>query len=799
MKTFFAIYLVLPLIVAGVLPILSRMMGRRVGWVAFGAALITAMGIVSLIPEATNATEIVWPWVPSLGLSLTFLVDGLAVFYGCVVAVMGVLILFYACFYMDDAQSDHGRFYAYLLFFEFAMLGTVFAGNLLLLFIFWELTGIASFLLIGFKYKSETSRKGARMALVVTGATGLVMLVGIVLLYLLGGTWNLKELMASPPDAALDMMNVAMLLTMIGAFGKSAQFPFQFWLPNAMAAPTPVSAYLHSATMVKLGVFLCGRLFPVFHETEYWMPLLTTLAFGTMLFAAVLALLATDLKGILAWSTVCQLGFLVGYYGMAPPEGVDFDYLHIINHVFYKGSLFMIAGIVDHACGTRDIRLISGLWRRMPILGTLCLIACMSMAGIPGTTGFISKEYILKEIYYSFGDHGVLGAYALILIMLMSFLKVAFSARFFHGIFMDNESKTVSENFHRPDRKMYIPPMILMSLTIIFGLYPPALDHLLSAFNTASLHNLTRGELHLWHGVTKELITSIVLTIGGIAFYAAIFKWKRNDHRIPFVLEFDRAFTRGLDGLIRRAKKLTRILQADNPLAYLPILIGFTVVVVGGTALRNFETLPMGGGEITPNLLRSLTAFLIAVGVIGTVTLSRWTAQLISLSVAGFLICYYYVLYRAPNLALTQMLVETVTLVLVLLLLNRFPRSSGRGDQMVRPTGAQRFLNLTISIGMGLLMTTLVLSFSSTQKVKHVGERVLEQTVPLAKGSNAVNTILVDFRGLDTLGEIAVLLITLLGCLGLLTRHKRTREEYLRGSSGPAGFGIDHSDQEGAS
>lgn len=526
------------------------------------------------------------------------------------------------------------------------------------------------------------------------------------------------------------------------------------------------------------------------------MPLLSLIAFGTMALAAWLAFLAVDLKGILAWSTVCQLGFLVGYYGMAPAEGVDFDYLHILNHVFYKGSLFMIVGIVDHACGTRDIRLISGLWKRMPMLGGLYLVACMSMAGMPGTTGFISKEYMLKEIYGSFGEHAFLGGYALALIILMSLLKVAFSARLFHGVFMREESQTVIENYHRPDRRMYIPPLVLVSLTILFGLYPPALGHLLTAFETVGIHNPARGDLHLWHGVTKELLSSIALTIGGIIFYSAVFKRQRNHHRIPSALEFDRAFVRGLTGLLTVARSLTRRLQSDNPLAYLPILIAFTVVLLGGTALGFCGAIPLGDGDVAPHLLRSLTALLIAICAIGTVTFARWTAQLISLSAAGFLISLYYVLYRAPDLALTQILVETVTLVLVLLLLNRFPQSSGRSDQMARPAAGTRLLNLALSIGMGLVMTLLVLSFTATPVTERVGDRVLEQTVPLAKGSNAVNTILVDFRGLDTLGEIVVLLITALGCLGLLTRHKRTREEYLRGARGPAGFGIDHSPRE---
>ncbi len=307
----------LPVLGAALMPVLGRRLGPRTGWVALAFAVVSASAVASLIPHAQDADTQTWPWMPSLGLSLTFLVDGLAVFFGLVVSLMGVLVMLYGTFYLDDHYRDHGRFYSYLLLFMAAMLGTVFAGHLLLLFIFWELTGITSFLLIGFNHEKVASREGARMALLVTSLTGLVMLAGVVLLGQMAGTMELSELLAHPPRETTGVLNLVMLLVMVGAFGKSAQFPWHFWLPNAMAAPTPVSAYLHSATMVKLGVFLCGRLFPVFQQCEWWMPLLAIVSFGTMVLGAVMAFLAVDLKAMLAYSTVSQLGFLIGYYGMA--------------------------------------------------------------------------------------------------------------------------------------------------------------------------------------------------------------------------------------------------------------------------------------------------------------------------------------------------------------------------------------------------------------------------------------------------------------------------------------------------
>lgn len=776
------------------MPALGRRLGPRTGWVATAFALVSAVCIASLVPASADAEVRSWPWVPSLGLPLMFLVDGLAVFFGLVVSGMGVLVMFYGTFYLDDHYRDHGRFYSYLLIFMSAMLGTVFAGHLLLLFIFWELTGIASFLLIGFNHEKEESRAGARMALLITSLTGLIMLVGIVLLGQLAGTMELSELLANPPRDVTGMLNVVMLLVMLGAFGKSAQFPFQFWLPNAMAAPTPVSAYLHSATMVKLGVFLSGRMFPIFQQCDWWLPVLTVVAFSTMLLGAVLAFLATDLKGILAFSTVSQLGFLIGYYGLSPAHGVDYDYLHIINHVFYKGCLFMVAGIVDHAAGTRDIRQLGGLWKRAPLLGFIALVACASMAGLPGTTGFLSKEYTLKEFFKVFAEHGGLGWYALGTVLLASLIKVAFSVRFFHGVFLGPESDAVKKHFHAPATGLLIPPLLLAGAALFFGLVPSLLGHGLAALEVAGLHHGGQGDLQLWYGVTRELLTSAALVAGGFAGYALCHRLWRNHHAIPAALRFDLAFEAGLKHFGKFTKTITRALRSDTPLDYLPILIGFFTLLVGGTLARVAGPVVADINWVMPDLFRSVTVGLIVMAVFGVIILRTWAAQLLSLSVAGFLISFYYVLYRAPDLALTQVLVETVTLILVLLLLNRFPKSAQAGEEGLGYGWPRQLLNLGLALAVGVTMCGLVLVFGTGGAGPRVGELVLEQTIPLAAGSNAVNTVLVDFRGLDTLGEIAVLLITTLGCLGLVMRYKRNREEYHQRAHGPAGFGLEENE-----
>lgn len=789
----------LPLLGSPLVALGGKRWGRRVGWLAFAFPVVSTAALLTLALtcELPGRTVVTWPWIPSLGINLSFLVDGLSLFFGLIVSGMGCLIFFYANHYLDDHYEHHGRFYCYLTLFMAAMIGTVFANNLMLLFVFWELTGLASFLLIGFLHAEESSRVGARQALLITGFTGLVMLAGVIMLYTVTGTYQFSELVtgALPQEAHSGWLTVAMVLLVIGAFGKSAQFPLHFWLPNAMAAPTPVSAYLHSATMVKLGVFLCARIYPLFADNALWAPLLSSVAFTTMLLAAVLALLSHDLKAILAYSTVSQLGFLIGYYGLGPAEGVDYDYLHILNHVFYKGALFMIVGVVAHAAGIRDIRQLGGLFRRMPLLGATTLVVAGSMAGFIGTTGFLSKEVMFKEIFESMTAHAYLGWYATACVVVTSMVKVAFSARLFANIFLGQEPPEIAKHFHAPSLAIQLPPVLLAGAALFFGLFPSLLDPPLNRLVAEGLNR--PHELHLWPGVTRELVASLLVLAAGLGLYwlgeRVGWRW----HRIPRALQFDRFFEAGLEGFSKFTKWLTRVVRADQPVDYLPIVIGFALVLVGGSLVWALAT---GDALMTllreaawgwPDALRSFVVLLITLSVAGVVVLRRWTTQLIALSVSGFLVCFYFVLYRAPDLALTQILIEVVTLFMVLILLGRFPRSAETGELTHPPSWTRRALNLGLALGMGALTTGLILVVTARPHERRLGDFFLAQTGPLADGSNAVNTILVDFRGFDTLGEITVLVIAMLGCLGLLMRYKRTAAEYRAGPMGPPGFGTD--------
>lgn len=785
----------LPLLGSPLLALLGKRLRHHTGWAAllFPVVSTAALLAIAAASELPGRTVVEWPWIPSLGIQLSFVVDGLSLFFGLIVSGVGCLVFFYAAHYLDEHTPHQGRFYCYLTLFMGAMLGTVFANNLLLLFVFWELTGLASFLLIGFLHEEEDARVGARQALLVTGSTGLALLVGIIMLNTVTGTYDYAQIAAAglPMAEHGPWLTAAMVLIVIGAFGKSAQFPFHFWLPNAMAAPTPVSAYLHSATMVKLGVFLAARFFPLFVEHDAWRPLLTLIPFATMALAAMLALLSHDLKAILAFSTVSQLGFLIGYYGMGRAGGVEHDYLHILNHVLYKGCLFMVIGIVVHATGKRDIRQLGGLFRRMPLLGATTLIATATMAGFPGTTGFLSKEMMLKEIFAGLNERDLLGWYATACVVLASVVQVAFSVRLFASIFLGREPEEVRTHFHAAPLAIQLPPALLAAAALSFGMLPDVLGGTLQLLAVEKLNR--PSDLHLWHGFTRELLVSGGIVLIGFALHAFGERTRWRWHEVPRLLQFDRFFEAGLAGFSHFTKTLTRALRADQPVDYLPIVIAFTVAVVGGSLAWQLATdaalrASLAGWE-APNALRSFVAGLISLAVISVVVLKRWTTQLIALSVAGFLICFYFVLYRAPDLALTQILVEVVTLFLILILLGRFPRSAEQGAISHRQRVPRRTMAIVLALCMGGIATTFVLLVTAAPAGERLGTLFLAYTVPVAEGSNAVNTILVDFRGFDTLGEITVLVIAMLGGLGLLMRYKRSPEEYRAGPMGPPGFG----------
>lgn len=794
--------ILVPMLAVPVLALAGARLGHRVGWLALPVPVVSCLLIASLLAGAEPFAEriVTIPWIPSLGIDLSFMIDGLSLFFGLVVSAMGVLVTLYASSYLDDHYRDHGRFYAYLMLFMASMLGCVFSENLLLLFVFWEMTGISSFLLIGFLHDKPESRDGARMALFTTGGAGLAMLAGVVLLGESAGTYSLVALregaMAQAASENAGLMTAALVLMMIGAFAKSAQFPFHYWLPNAMAAPTPVSAYLHSATMVKLGVFFVARVFPIAAMLDAWTPLLAGIGFLTMLIGAVFALLSHDLKGVLAYSTVSQLGFLVGYYGMSGAAGTSYDLLHIANHVFYKGCLFMVVGIVDHAAGTRDLRKLGGLARRLPLLAVIAVIATASMAGIPGTTGFISKEYMLKAKFDYWHSADWLNWFPLVMVVAASVVKVLFSVRLVRSTFFGPIPHDIDEHFHKPSNWMLVSPAILAACCLVFGLLPDLMSPVLKLLSVEGLHLDKAIHLKIWHGVTREFLLSAGIVALGLVLWLVLGSAWLDRGAIPRRLRFDRGFDAMLNAVPTVAKKITAITRADRPMDYLPIILGTIFLALGGWLIANRADLPGLSGVSDPEQLfdplRSFIVLLVAIAVFMVVKLRRWTTQLIALGTVGFLLTFYFVLFRAPDLAMTQILVEAATLILVLMLLSRFPRAAEIGERTFKQNRARRTLNVLVASLAGITVTAFTFVVASSKHPDPAGEFYIDRTVPDAKGSNAVNTILVDFRGFDTLMEVTVLLIATLGALGLLMRYRRTKDEYEAGPMGPAGMGVMH-------
>lgn len=783
-RTFLILFLT-PFLLALWLPSAGRRLGARVGWLALVGPVVSFLAVLSIqlaTPESRSA--VTWNWIPSLGTNLTFSPDGLALFFGLIVTGIGVLVTIYAANYLDGHYRDHGKFYCYLMLFMGAMLLTVFSTNLLVLFVAWELTGLTSFLLIGFLHDKEDSQRGARMALLTTALTGLALLVGVVLLRVVFGTYELAEIVGAPVPAGREgLLLAAFVCSFIGIAGKSAQFPFHYWLPNAMAAPTPVSAYLHSATMVKLGVFLTARLLPVFNGLESWTPVLTVIGFGTLLLGAVFALLSQDLKGVLAYSTVSQLGLLIGYYGLfARGLPVAWDYLHIINHVFYKACLFMVVGIIDHAAGARDQRKLGGLFRLMPVTGLAALLGAATLAGLPPTTGFLSKEMLLKYVFaFQEVTPGVLGWWPVATVVLASLVKVTVAAGFVHRVFFGPLPAEIRDHFHPPSIGLQLPPLLLALAALGGGIWAAGFGRWTLSYGIIGSHAAVAEELHLWPGFTPEFLTSAAIVLLGFGLYLVVGKARWAAVSLPAALRFDAGFEKIVDGVPYAARRLNRLLGFETPQGFLPATVGvmLATAALGFFLVRDAWPPLVAQWEFWPRDPSGWVRWgLVAVVSLASIAAVLWRQpirQLFALSIIGIGVTACFVLYRAPDLALTQMLVETITLLLVLLVVLRLRRDGAEREPLPRLPLARRGLRVGLSLGLGLLLGTGVLFFQQPRTEAWAGNYYLQNTLTLAKGTNAVNTVVIDFRGWDTLLEIGVLLVASLGVLGLLARRRPTK------------------------
>ncbi len=779
MIPFLEILLALPFLGALIIALAPRMSRGAVAWIA-GAVPLLGLLILAWLTPAVSGGYVpagTHDWLPQIGLLFSLRLDGLAWMFAGMVLAIGALVVMYAHYYLSAKDSPR-RFFCYLLLFMGAMLGLVIAGNLLLMVVFWELTSISSFLLIGFWSDRKEAREGAGMALVITGGGGLALLGGVVLLGWIAGSYQLDVVLAAGDLVRSSELYPAVLgLILVGAFTKSAQFPFHFWLPHAMAAPTPVSAYLHSATMVKAGVFLLARLYPVLSGTDMFFYTVSTVGAVTMLVGAWNAIFQHDLKGVLAYSTISHLGLITLLFGLSTPLAVVAAVFHILNHATFKASLFMAAGIIDHETGTRDMRRLGNLRRYMPFTSALAIIAALAMAGVPLLNGFLSKEMFFAQAIEIQG-HDLMRLATTVAAVLMGVFGVAYSLRFVHETFFGKGPRRLEEMPHEPPRWMKIPVEILVVLCLAVGIFPAyTVAPLLDAGARALLGDaMPHYSLAIWHGWNWPLVMSLAGMVGGVLLYAGL-RRVLNLHAIVRRAIGRKLFHLNLEAMFSLAQRLTRALANGSLQRSLVLLVVLAVAVaaaplLGSDFLRVAGLREMGGMP----MLGWLTWFTLVACALATVALYRQRLlAVIVVGGSGLMVSLIFVFLSAPDLALTQLLVEMVTLVLMLLALNYLP-----GTSVPERSAWRRWRDIAIAAVAGIGVTTLAYAVM-TRPVDTMAGELLARSLPEAYGSNVVNVILVDFRGFDTMGEILVFGMAGLIVHAMLRRARMAPEEKMPG------------------
>lgn len=734
-------------------------MGRRVLLVGAAAPAITTMWLVRT--ATSRPVEVVesLTWIPAIGLDLDFRLDGFATLMVALIGGIGVLVFIYAWKYFDEREGL-GRFTSYLVIFAGAMFGLVTADNLLALFIFWELTSITSYLLIGFDDESAVARAGALQALLVTGAGGLVMLGGIVLLAQAAGSYSLSAILADPPSTGSAGAGLALIL--VGAFTKSAQFPFHFWLPGAMSAATPVSAFLHSATMVKAGIYVIARLAPVFAGLiVWWRPTVVVVGLVTMLVGGWRALAQHDLKLLLAQGTVSQLGFIVILVGLGRPELTFAGMAMILAHAVFKAALFMFAGIVDHQAHTRDLRRLTGLGSRMPATAWAALLAIASMAGIPPLLGFVSKEAALEALVHEpqwwIVTAGVVAGSA---------LTVAYGLQFLWGAFGNKPkvgSHPVGPEVDPPNALFLAPPLVLVALTVIAGLAPGLVDALVGGAAAALDPAAASYHLALWHGFGTPLALSLVAVVAGVLLWRRpLERLRKLTQRAP---EAASVYAGTVTGINRLADRVTSTMQSGSLPVYLGVILTVAVVAPGFLLVR-FWTAPTDLA-FASSPVQVVTAALVVAAALGTIIAQRRLGAVLFLGGVGYGVAVLFVLQGAPDLALTQLLVETLALALFILVLRLLPSQFEIVQSRIR-----RFARVGVAVGVGLLAGGFSLWAASVERGPSIADTYLARALPEGGGRNVTNVILTDFRAFDTLGEITVLAVVAMGAMALiLARH----------------------------
>lgn len=751
-----------------VLPAAARVVGVRAFYLAALpplAACVWALSQWGRLADGGVVDEQV-EWVPALGLTLGLRLDGFGFLMVGLVAGIGVLVFVYARAYFHDGDPITGRFAATLLAFSGAMFGLVLSDNLMALFLFWELTSITSFLLIGTKDEKLAARSGALQALLITGLGGLAMLGGFILLGEAAGTYSMSAILADPPSGAV--VDWALVLVLIGALTKSAQAPFHSWLPNAMNAPTPVSAYLHSATMVKAGVYLVARFSPAFADAGPWRPIVVTAGLASMLIGGYRALRQHDIKLVLAYGTISQLGLMMVLFGVGTPEATFAGCALLVAHGIFKASLFMIVGVVDHQTHTRDLRQLNGLGRRWPVVAATAGVVAASMAGLPPLLGFIAKEealYGLEKTGFAWSGWLLAG------VVVGSALTVAYSARFLWGTFGPSESspgegvELVGEAAPHPGRLFVAPAALLAVLTVLFGLFPHPVDDTVAHAYRSLWGELPDRHLALWHGFKLALLLSVVAVGAG----ALLFVWRerveRLQDRMPRLPSAQGGYERTLKGALEGADGLTGVVQNGSLPIYLGVILT-TLIVVPGAALLGSSTSTELWLADSP--LQVLIGAVMIVCAIAAARAERRISAVLLVGAVGYGMAALFEVQGAPDLAITQLLIETLGVVFFVLVFrqlpDRFPRKELRGSQFPR---------VLIAVASGVFVFLFTLVFVGARTEPSISPEFIERAVPEGGGNNVVNVILVDFRGFDTMGEITVLAVAALGVAAIVRANRR--------------------------
>jgi multicomponent Na+:H+ antiporter subunit A len=736
--------------------------GRIASTLAVLASLGGFIAAAMLLPSvaAGEVVRVTWPWVPSLGVSLSFLLDGLSLLFVLLICGTGTFVCLYAGGYLLG-HEQRGRFFAYLLLFEAAMLGLVTADDLITLFVFWELTTVSSYLLIGFDHADEKARRNAWQALLVTGSGGLALLAGFLLLAEAGGTLSVSELTRSGEAIRAHALYPAVLvLVLAGAFTKSAQVPFHFWLPNAMAAPTPVSAYLHSATMVKAGIYLLARLHPALSGTDGWMWTLTIVGAVTAVWASFVALRQSDLKLALAYTTVMALGTLTMFLGASAPVAIAAAVTFLLVHALYKCTLFLIVGIIDHATGTREIARLHGLARAMPITAVAAALSALSMAGFPPFLGFIGKELKYE------GALAVASAPMLIVAasVTANALMVAIAGIVAVAPFYGAAAATPGTP-HDPSPRLWLGPMALAGLGLLFGLQPPFAGNLMVQPAVSAILGAPADiKLALWHGVNVPLMLSIVTVAAGLT----VFRFRSSVRsglgralaRLP--LTADEGYDRIFAATVALAKAQTALLQNGRLRHYLAVIFATTMLALAVTLVtRAAVTVPKAWPAAA--FYEWGIVLLIAAGALLPVLVRDRLAAICGLGIVGAGIALIFLLYGAPDVAMTQLMVEVLFVVMIAAILFRMPNVAARAEG-----GRSRAVNAVIAAGTGAGVTVLTLAVLELPFDAQLAQYFQASSVPLGHGRNIVNVILVDFRALDTLGEIVVVAVAAIGAFAVM-------------------------------